>query len=207
MHVMRGAMWHRGILLWVYKVDSYRKSVFPIAGDMLALFWLGAKLVWGFALLEFAVYNLDPTQFAVTASPTLFTYVFSAFSTLHFSFAPGFTPMGTFAQVLAMITELTGVLFGLVMIGGTYRAFKNHRQDEQAEQALGSLRKSSNQFETQFRAEYGVSLDDAMSRIRDHAEAEFTEAISWIQRHAPREYWQAAGVLSLNEAEPGEEVA
>lgn len=156
---------HRAVHLWASKLRGYGRSGFITLLNVLGYLWLFVESVVFLALINRAVYQIDPVVFSVVRLPTLLTWVSYAMAALAFNSIQAIEPVGDSAVALRIVAGFLGPVLLVTLFAGTLMSYKRERQQEQLDEAVEALRRQGKEVRERFHSDFGVTPEEARRRL------------------------------------------
>jgi hypothetical protein len=156
---------NRGIALWAYELEQYRRSRVTVFFNAASYLWLVLRSVALLALINWGIYHADRPGFTYTHEPS-FTGMFRYTAAhLYGGQISSLRPASTAAHILSTSTIVVAlvILLGLILSIGL--SLKATRDDSETESLVAGVRAESERIDHNFRAAYGVSATDAIERL------------------------------------------
>jgi hypothetical protein len=156
----------KGLYLWAYQLDRYRRRFSPsLVFNLFSYAWVFFASLGGLTLLNTALMKLDPAQYALEGPRSLIAVLMYSFSTFALGQAGGVHPTGDGSLLLQIVGGVTGLLI-LASLGTTLLVTYVRERDDTATQALiDDLKSEAKKQELRFQSEYSVTVDEALDRM------------------------------------------
>lgn len=104
-----GVLMNRTLYLWAYQLERYRKSYSPgLFFNSFAYLWICLGTMMSFALLNYSVLKVDPSQFNFDHRPSFIAVLVHSLGTLALAGAGGFSAHGDLAYWIEFGAGLAG---------------------------------------------------------------------------------------------------
>jgi hypothetical protein len=187
-NIAYGIALNKGLLLWAYQLNRYRKRFAPaLMFNLISYAWLFIATVATLFLLNVALLKVRPDEF-VTEGPRPLAAVFVyALGTLSpGGEAGGMHPAGSWAYVLQAGAGIAGVLYLATLAVNLFVSYVRERDETATQQLVDELREQAREHESRFKREYSVSIDEAYRRLR-RLGAATAGLVEYIVRALPTE--------------------
>jgi uncharacterized membrane protein YhaH (DUF805 family) len=166
--ISTGVMINRVLYLWAYQVDRYRREFSPaVVFNGLSFVWLFLGTITGITLVNYALFNLDPSQFTPDSGSSLLAFALYSFGTLYLQDAGGVHAIGGVAQALQLMTALLGLVVVAGFIINVAVTARRERDENDLRDVVTDLKRRAREQEAAFRDEYAVSVEEAYRRLSD----------------------------------------
>lgn len=146
-------------------LERYRKSGATVLFSVLGIAILFVQAIVIFAIANQGVFNVSPSQFAVTADPSFAMFVRYSLNSMSPGEINAIQPSG---DVATWISTYAGVSVGgilLTLVLSLIFSVRSAREDEAADTAISDMRKRSDAYAARLVAEYRLPLEDLISRL------------------------------------------
>lgn len=162
----QGVMIHRALGYWAYQLERYRRSPASLFLNALGYIWLTLKVIAGIAVINYALYQADPTAFKDIDSPGFLVFVRYSIAGLYGSEIAAVTPSSDLANALS----ITNFLLGLILLGGlvasSLLSFRASRNESDIRDTVAEIRREGHMLDRQIRENYDVTIPEAIARLR-----------------------------------------
>ena len=178
----------KGLQLWAYQVDRYRRRYSPaLVFSAISFAWIFLGTVVALGLLNLAIFKVAPVEYSVTGQPTLLSFLVYALTTLALSQGGGIEAVGQLALAIQLASGLIGVLLLASIVLNVVLAIKRQHDEVATTELVNTLKLSARAQEARFRLEYEVSVDEAWRRLEDLG-ASFAALITYVTQSIPDEF-------------------
>jgi hypothetical protein len=182
-----GVIAYRVLGLWAYELDQYRQSTFALLLNLGGYLWLFLQTVATLALVNYAIYKLEPSAFAYVHPPTLVTFARYVLASFGGGEIAAVQAENDLAGTVSILSTLIGAVF-LVGFGITlFFSLRKGRQDEAARQTIDRIHRQEVVLETRLQGDYGVSIEEAEERLNELRYA-LAGIISYLSSRIPPGY-------------------
>jgi hypothetical protein len=163
------------------RLKEYQDSGISTIADALALLVTILIVVVGFALMNAALFKIDPVQFDFRGPPSAFTFFYYSFNTFVFSSVPQLDPTKLWSQTLSL-TEKSLALFTVAILVSMFFSRKSQRQNADLENAVRDLRAEGALMQEFVRSEFRLrTIEDAIAEI-ERLKGGMISLILWLSR-------------------------
>lgn len=163
--VSSGLILHRGLALLTYRLDLYRQTGAFIIFSAISIVALLLQALLTFSLINYAVFQLDSSQYNFDRDPNLLTFFYYSSASMFNSEVGVVQPEGTFALLVALAAWLSTGFLVLVLVVAIIFGIKNSKTDDTAKRAIADLEAGGNHLEVVLRDEYELSLTEVSERL------------------------------------------
>jgi len=115
--------------------------------------------------MYYALFRLDAGLYTYTSIPTVFSFVYLSFNTLHFSSIPELRTTAPLSQTLTMVEEMCAFVL-IVIIAALYISVKSERYSQELGNGIEELESEGVSMEDVIRNQYGLnSIEDALAEL------------------------------------------
>lgn len=155
----------RGCLFLAKKLKHYQMSGAGACSAALIVLFLVTLTVIVFAIANFALYKIDPSNFTASEPVSAFTFLYYSFSTIVFQKLTELAPVTDPSRMLWMLEGMSALLFALIFVSVMFST-RNQRQTEQINEVIESISSHGKKMETFVIDKYKFSsIDDALSEL------------------------------------------
>ncbi|HXS35019.1 MAG TPA: hypothetical protein VN758_14770 [Solirubrobacterales bacterium] len=158
---------HRVLGFWAYQLDQYRRSSFAVLLNFVGYLGLFVQTLATLTLVNYAIYKIDSAAFTYTNPPSLIDfgrYVLASFSGSEIAAVQSHSEL---AGAVSIVSALIGIVF-LLGLGLTLLvSIRQGHQDEAAKETIGRIHRQGDMLENKLRGEYGVSMEEAVERLKE----------------------------------------
>lgn len=182
---------NRALYFWAYQLQRYRQTPASIAFAALDYASLFVRAVAAFALLNWALYKVDPGQYVVTGEPGLIQMAVYAMSRLAFSDGGGITAIGDAASLLALANGAVGFVV-LAAVGlSILLSLRPDRESASAARAVAELKQRARSQELAMKNNYNVDVDEGIARLARLGQ-DIASLADWMTRSIPTDFFDDA---------------
>lgn len=175
-NLQHSVLFNRLCLYWARRLRDYQRSGFISVSHAFVVLILIVSSVVSFSFINLGVYRADPSQFAVTGNPNLFTFFWYSFNNLIFNSITDLQPGGVIARSIYMAQTGCILLIGLLFIS-LLLSHRSQRHTEELDAAIRGLEAEGRDMEGLICSEYRLtSMAEALEALRT-SKAAFAEFI------------------------------
>ncbi len=162
-----GIVLHNRVCLFIAKkLRSYHDRGFVIIGSVVSTLMLVLYTAFSFGVVNLALYKVDQSFYAVSKTPTFFTFLYYSFSRLLNAQIPEIVPITPASQIASMV-ESFFALFLLGIFVSLVFTVKNQKAEEDLNAAIKNLNEESLKGERFIKATYKIdSIQEAMKALQ-----------------------------------------
>jgi hypothetical protein len=188
-HVTLAISWGIGIdkvlLIWASQLEKYRRRAWPtLAFDAVSAAWLFVIIFGTVTLLNYALMQLDPTQFKVDSPRPFIAVLVYSLSTITLGAAGGATPVGQIAYAMQLAGLAGGIFVGGAFAADVIQSFVRQRNERATADLVLSLRAAARSAEERFRSQYDVDVDEGYRRLVEMGVA-YAGLLGYLMRSLP----------------------
>lgn len=156
---------HRGLYFWCYQLEQYRKSaasVFFTAATYLSLL---TRAVVALALVNDAIFKIQPAQFVAVVHPNLVTFIRYSLVGLYGGEIDALKAHGNVANLVSILTIIIGVVVITTLFLTLALSFRETRNDTGIAETISEIKSEGRDLEQRLRTEWEVSPEEAVARL------------------------------------------
>lgn len=163
----QGVILNRVVYWWAYHLDSYRRSPAPFLFNALTYLWLFVEAVVAYALINAALFKVEPDSFRYSSAPGAFDFVHYAINTLLVGTVDYLSPRTPVALAIFDAAHLTGILFLVTFFATLFFVIRQTKQDQALQSSVETFRQRGREFEERFKGQYEVTIAEAIDRLKE----------------------------------------
>jgi hypothetical protein len=180
--VANGVIQVKILTFYAALLRQYRQSHAVVFLNLLSYAWLFIQSAILLALINYSVYVAAPDQFRIDGRATIPQFFYYATTSLYGNTVPQINASGDVAVVIATATAFYGPLF-LLAFGLQIIANLRQAKDDAAFGELAQRLKSrEKELSTEIQAEYEVSPDEALRRLRELGNSTGNLFAYWVSK-------------------------
>jgi len=159
-------LYNRACLLISKKLRDYQRSGANVASYILSLVALLLFTVISFALINYALYKINPTLYHFTYSKeSFFAFVYYSAGSMFYA-ANGLVPVGSLSQFVQLLQFLCALLLLLILVTVIF-SLRNERYSTELGEVVVSLEKEGRAAEALLLSEFNLgSIDSAIEALQ-----------------------------------------
>ncbi|TMJ79236.1 MAG: hypothetical protein E6G79_21610 [Alphaproteobacteria bacterium] len=159
-------LYNRACLLVSKKLRDYQCSGANVASCILGLVTLLLFVVTSFALINWALYKINPALYQFTYSrESIFAFIYYSAGSMFYT-ANGLVPVEPLSQAVHLLQFLFAVLL-LVILGTLLFSLRNERYSTELEQVIDSVEKEGRAAEALLLSEFNLgSIESAIDALQ-----------------------------------------
>ena len=108
-------MYNRVTLFVARRLKEYHNSGLSIVGGVASTIGLFLITAFTFAVINYALFKVDPQSFLASTDPTFFDFFYYSFNTLSFNSIDQLKPVQPVSQALSMVENLLSIFLGAIL--------------------------------------------------------------------------------------------
>lgn len=176
---------HRILGFWAYQLEQYRRSTFAVLFNFLGYLGLFIQTLASLTLVNYALYKIDSTAFIYTNPPSLIDFGRYVLASFGGSEIAAVQSSSALAGTISIVSTLIGILFLLGLGLTLFASIRQGRQDEAAKETIERIHRQGDTLEAKLRGEYGVTIEEAIERLKELRYA-FIGIITYLSQRASR---------------------
>lgn len=164
-NLQTSVLFNRVCLFAAKKLRDYQNSGLNIVSYVLTILLLVALTIFSFAAINFGLYKVDLSTFAVTGTPTFFTFFYYSFNNLLFNSIAEIMPATVMSQTASMV-ESFFALFLVAIFISLLLSVRSQRHAEELNEVIKGIEEQGADIESFIKDEYRInSIEDAMAEL------------------------------------------
>jgi hypothetical protein len=180
----QGVILNRVVYWWAYHLDLYRRSPAPFVFNALTYLWIFFESVLAYALVNAAVFKIDPGSFRSVSAPGAFDFIHYAIGTLLLGAGDRLLPLSPAALAVSDAAHVTGILVLVTFFATLIFSVRRTRQDEALRASVETFRRRGREFEARFKGSYEITISEATERLKELGSA-FLGVIAFFSTRIP----------------------
>jgi hypothetical protein len=179
-----GVIMYRGLFYYADTLDKYRRSPLSMVFSCLRVVAVVVLTGVGMGLVYLAIFRLSPAEFAFEREPSLLTFIYFAFSSATFGEIEALTPVGDVTIAVKLVNGVLNSVILLTLAAALLLSYRASKSDQEAEAAIGELRKGAAAMSDEVGSTYAASTTDLETRLVDYQFA-FKGVLLWLIKRTP----------------------
>jgi hypothetical protein len=160
-------LYNRACLLISKKLRDYQRSGANVASYILSLVTLLLFTVISFALINYALYRINPALYQFTYSKeAFFAFVYYSAGSMFYA-ANGLVPVGPLSQFVQLIQFFCALLVLVILVTVIF-SLRNERYSTELEEVIASVEREGRTVEALLLSEFNLgSIDSAINALQN----------------------------------------
>ena len=165
--ISTGIILSRGLYLWAYQLDRYRRTFSPsLVFNLISFVWLYLGIGFSFAMINLAAYGISPENYKTSvAHPSLIAMMVYSYASVTIQDGGGISAAGDLAFAIKLCTSFIGGFLILALILNIFMTFRRERDDKEMEELVLDLKSTARSQNSRFREEFAIDVEEARRRI------------------------------------------
>ena len=157
---------NRACLIAAKALRDYQNSGINVASGIFTSFMLIIVTTFSFAVINLALYKIDPKFFETTGEVSFFTFFYYSMNAFVFNSIKEVAPVSYVSQSVLM-TEYFFALFLVAIFVSLIVPFKNARYAQELNDTVATIETEGRLMESFIRSEYRInSIDEALAELQ-----------------------------------------
>ena len=187
-----GVLANRVLGFWAFELDEYRQSPFSLVFNLAGYIWLLVETTFVLSLVNYAMYKGDQGAFTFVNAPSLITFVRYVLASFGGGEIAAIQAHSDLARAISIASTLIGVVFLLGFGITLFLSIRKGRQDQAIRSAIRRIQAQGQVLEERLRAEYEVSLSEAIERLVE-LRAALAGIITYLSSRIPSDFEERMG--------------
>jgi hypothetical protein len=166
MHLQFMIIINRVCLFITSKLRNFQKSNVNVVFYILSIFYTVFFTVFTFALINFAIYKVDPNSFNTSPKGNFFFFIYYSFNTLFTNSINDFFPIAPLSR-FANSLEIFFAFLLLVILFFLFTTILRDKHNEEINTAIVTVNKQAKDLNTFVQQEFNMTVDDAINIIKN----------------------------------------
>lgn len=171
---------NRGLLFFARRLRDYQQSKLSAIAFSFNLLLLLTFTVISFGAINYALFKLEPSQFAVTVQPNFFLFLYYSFHLFIFGSINEIVPVAVYSQIVSMVEQGLAIVLLFILIG-LFISVRSERYKEELDRTILETEDGGRGLRELIRTNYNLSDEEALNEIRQ-MRSNLMKLILWLSR-------------------------
>lgn len=166
-NIQMSLLFNRSIYFWAYQLEKYKQSKVGFILSGISYVWLYIKLGIFLGFINYALYNINPSNFLINSTDSFINFVYYSFNSLFFNEIAGIAANSDVVIAIRLVSGITGILLiGVLVLNFVYVA-RQTKNDDELTKAIEAIRDEGKQLEKHIESEFQVTATQAIEKLKE----------------------------------------
>lgn len=185
--IQNAVLLNRGIYLWAYQLEKYRKSKVSFILSGFTYIWLYVKLILFLGFINFGLYKYSQANFSVSGSDSLLSFIYYSMNSLFLSEISAIQASSEIAIFVGLLSGLIGLLIGGVLLLNFFYVAKQNKTNDDLTNAIQAVKEEARELDKNIQTEFNLTANEAMKKLEE-VQTVFIKFIVMISSQLPDDY-------------------